>query len=432
MKLFGLRIFVAISSTIALSKTLLGCGLNWSSPPSDEWMNADRDGTFRYWDTIDQVKISDTENMPLRIVFSPGSSYDPLLGLGWRFPLFDSRIEKVSENVYTIYQPDGQVNTIKPDPKQPKILTGDGWAAKVFGNKVSCVASCGWEMEFENGRLSKLTSPAGKEINVFRSPTLYSLKSGNETIATFNKQRAELITGEVEGKKIDLKISPRMLSDAERQSTGLDIASSLSEISSCGKLYKYYRFDRPLDKNTGEMKFETAQDSFRWGNKDNKISFRNGREISFSMLHGIYCMHTKYDGWNTTEGRNDLISIRQSPRQPAYLIERTLVGNAGEKPRKVYELLPNGEKQIIREYLYNQEGQIISDLQHFKDKDSGEWVEYIKRFNGAGELIALSKGGWRASFEHKGDIVAVIVDSQNGRKISTIGKEIFNKVFLER
>jgi len=404
------------------------CGLDWG-PPGSKWLNADDEGKFEFWDVIDEVRLSDTEVIPLRVRFSTSGRHHPILGAGWEFSLFDSRIEKTSENLYTIYQPDGQVSRLRG--RGGNILQGDGWAAKVEGNRVSCVASCGWKLVFEDGRLKSMSTANGTNVFVTRSAELFGLMtSDGRTLASFTVPSLDddSVEGRVNERKLALNLGVRPLGVSEQKLAGVPEASSLESVVADGVRKNTYRI--VPSANGSEIGFETGSGKFSWAADNGMLSSMDGSRVSFLKVQGVECMALEKNGSSIVEGRRENVSITQSPGQLPHLTEYCVAGKMAGKPRKVFELRPNGEKSLIRQYAYGVGGSVISDLQYYQS-DQGERLECLKRFNESGDLIYLAKDGREVSFDHQDDGVSIRIKTDEGTNTAKISREEFSKIVIK-
>ena len=138
------------------------CGISWSLPATP--FANDGSYQFRYWESLGTVKVDDKLEIPLQLGFNPATSYvSPILRLGWTLPLFESRIEQVDDKTYLMKLPDGHEESLRTTEKA-NILHGAGWLGEIKGRQITCKASCGWQMIFQDGRLRQMRSPDGAPL----------------------------------------------------------------------------------------------------------------------------------------------------------------------------------------------------------------------------------------------------------------------------
>ncbi len=131
-------------------------------------------GFVSYWDQLGEIKLSDGTVLPLIIGFR--SDWETLvpsthLGSGWLFGLLDAHFVQRSENAFDMISIDGYTVPFGRDPKNSSILNGaQGWKAEVKGDAVTVWAECGWKLQFTKGKISGITTPKNRTLEIRRNP----------------------------------------------------------------------------------------------------------------------------------------------------------------------------------------------------------------------------------------------------------------------
>ncbi len=151
---------------LSASPALAGCGLNFDKP-RHPFENMNQKGELSYWtDSLLRFKLGSGLEIPIRANFSPDERGADTFGAGWVVPFIDARVVPLDERRYKALMPDGYTRTFTRSKEDPTMLRAPGdWIAKISHGTIRVWAECGWNMTYQGGRLTTLTSPAGEKID---------------------------------------------------------------------------------------------------------------------------------------------------------------------------------------------------------------------------------------------------------------------------
>ena len=145
------------------------CGVQWKKP-TNHFDGVNEFGNVDYFDEIGRIDLGEGIEFPLIIGFrSDWQRKSPYLGQGWIVALLDSHFVQREANAFTMISPDGYTFSFGREPKNPSILSGNrGWKGEIKGNTITVHATCGWSLEFQNGLLTKMSTPKNQVVEIRR------------------------------------------------------------------------------------------------------------------------------------------------------------------------------------------------------------------------------------------------------------------------
>jgi hypothetical protein len=328
------------------------CGISWSLPSTP----FARDGNyqFRYWESLGNIKVSEKLEIPLHIGFNPAGGYSPILGRGWTFALFDSRIEQIDDKTYLMKLPDGSEEELETTNKAG-ILKGRGWIGEMKGQQITCKASCGWQMIFQKGLLQQMKSPDGVVLRpVLDGKGGRSLLANGTSIVTLTpdwdaETTLKYYRLNFGGEKYLLKMGmrPVLIKKKEKPDWRGQEESLVS-----------------IRNSRGERKFSIIEDQFRiddrlykWDNSSMKLIQDGTDKLSVVSVSGVQCLkRTLADGRFTIEGR-DLeknTSVNTTNEGIVIITEFLNTNILFEKPKNVFHLNKDGSKELKKRYFYDE------------------------------------------------------------------------------
>ena len=425
-----------VASSVAAS----ACGISWSLPPTP----MDSEYRFQYWEELDRVAVEKSHlpgatKIPLHFGFNPSATFPSLLGVGWSLPIFESRAEWRGADSVELFLPDGQTEILERTNGNNKRLRGSGWIAEISGRQMTCKASCGWVLVFFDNRLSSMRTPNGTQMDFAIAPDRSRSWSANgQTFVSLKPDFDKKTTQKIYLLKYDSEtvlfrmgkrpiiVKGKEIRDGKRAPDKTVHGESLVAIEFNGKMRKNKNYDFQKDG------LRTVENSFRW-NPENRDILKVG-DVSYSKvtIEGVRCLK-KIDGKGRIEiggtyvGR--LMSVYKSFEEEDIRVQEFIhMPKRGllEVPRRLFKIKPNGEKHLIRQYWYNEDGETIRAYINEDDKKDGRYVvrtdDAIKildskkqtllfaKYNSSGKISTIEANGKKIRIEYSGSNARLVVD----------------------
>lgn len=114
------------------------------------------------------VRLGMAGRIPVWACFSSGcTTASPVLGHGWRIPLLESRLVPISEDWFSLLQPDGTERCFRRERENPERLYGGRtWSGRIKGDVIRLTAdpqdgTAPLELVYRQGRLVRMDAPEG-------------------------------------------------------------------------------------------------------------------------------------------------------------------------------------------------------------------------------------------------------------------------------
>jgi hypothetical protein len=391
------------------------------------------DGSYRfeYWEELGRIPLggvasvkdkgtatkSGQEEILVALGFNPASEYSSFLGLGWNFPLFDSRLEWENAQTLNAYLPDGHVESFKR-VRSGNTLRGSRWIAEIKGKQAVLRASCGWVLTYgANNRLLSMRTPDGilLEPRVLPNGTR-SLVSGGKILLTLKPDWDKVTTQKVYHLNFSMK------------SALVKMGKRPVLVKKKGQLDKQVEVDTVasiLFKDGKEKSFVFKQNEvlvagrpYKWDNKT--FALRQDGEKLFSQVKvmGVNCLQTQYlnNSKSTIFGydRDNGLKVEKS-HQGFVISEMFTTGNQRGNLKRIYALDANGDETTIRQLWYDEKNVVCrlmmkengSDVLYFAQNNSiiakdvkNNIVKWQKTYDSDGRMTIYSEGGRNFFFDY--------------------------------
>ncbi len=165
--------FVA-TLVLSLPTLKIDCAPVDLSPPKNALGSADNDGYLRYAHRFGDVQFSDNFSIPLRFDFSSRrivESEKSRFGWhGWACGVVESTASIQQDKLLKVQLLCAKIMMLSPKTGEAgRYATPDGvWTGLVDGNQISISREDGWVLRFVDGRVDRLTTDKGREINWLR------------------------------------------------------------------------------------------------------------------------------------------------------------------------------------------------------------------------------------------------------------------------
>jgi hypothetical protein len=169
MKSFGIKywlFFSAAAALVGISNPLWGCGLK-QGIPHEHFTDVNSVGKLSYWLNLDQIDLGNGLSLPLNINFKANrKKRSPYLGKGWMLPFLEQNFVERNEKVFVMREPNGYVLPFRRAKGDVTLLRGrEGWMARIKDDHtIEATASCGWVIDFTDGKISEMHTPDNRTI----------------------------------------------------------------------------------------------------------------------------------------------------------------------------------------------------------------------------------------------------------------------------
>jgi hypothetical protein len=162
----GSLLSTAFAAGIVFSATLSGmaCGFDWTPPSGGYFECCDDSGYVRLSELLTNLFIpGEDDPIPLWLWYtSANTAPSPYVGL-WHFGLLDMSLVQTGPGTFEMRDPSGAVTSLILS-RELNSLDGFGWKGEIVGSHVKLRASCGWGVEFDRGKVAKITTPNKKSL----------------------------------------------------------------------------------------------------------------------------------------------------------------------------------------------------------------------------------------------------------------------------
>ena len=182
-----------------------GCGFQWM-PPGSYFEGCDAQGYVLLTEKLADLTIPGEEgSFPIYAFFnSEYATPSPYAG-SWRIGILDISLVQVSENQFRMQDPGGNGTLLTRNAKDKTVLEGAGWKGTITASRTKLWASCGWSVEFERGRISKITTAHDKTL-VFNYAEGYvsGITCDGKPLITVGSLKGDTVDIAINGKKFGI------------------------------------------------------------------------------------------------------------------------------------------------------------------------------------------------------------------------------------
>ena len=180
------------------------CGFNWS-PFGAYFECCDDSGYVLLTEKLADLQIpGESGTVPLWMWFSSRTAMpSPYAGL-WRIGILDMSLVQTREDQYRMSDPGGSETLLSWDRKE-KVLKGPGWKGEIVGGRVKLWASCGWSVEFNRGRVARMTTLHNKTlVYAYADGRLTGLSCDGKPLIELGRLDQNTLDITVNGKKLGI------------------------------------------------------------------------------------------------------------------------------------------------------------------------------------------------------------------------------------
>jgi hypothetical protein len=360
------------------SKAANTCGITWTLPATPfEEHGLNQSFRFQYWRKLGSLKLpgirsseqdgKEAFELSVHIGFKPASSYSSLLGYGFEFALFDSRLVWMGGEAVQLHLPDGNEIHLKYD-KIKRTLSAHGWLGKCDPKAGQAIikASCGWVLHFAGNRLHRMTSPEGETLTFSTlSNGTRQLNQAGRTIVTLTPDWDKRTTQKFYqlkfgNKRALLKMGVRPIVIQEKgKPERVVMAPALSEIRMEDKAEERLSFKR------NELKISGS--TYLWDAKTYRLLQAEDKKYSYPIVKGVRCLKTEYVNGHVTILGSDAsqkFKVSQNGKNaPLYYSEFFMGGPVANKLRRHYMIdEQTGRETLLRQEWYDENGKSFRSL----------------------------------------------------------------------
>ncbi len=195
---------IALVTGVVCSTTLTGlaCGFNWM-PYGGYFECCDNQGYVLLTEKLADLTIpGESESVPIWMFFTSENSIpSPYAGM-WRIGILDISLVQVNEKQFRMQDPAGNEILLSWDKKK-NLLEGSGWKGSFTRDRAKLWASCGWSVEFNCGKIARMTTPHNKSL-------VFNYADGLVSSITCDR-KALIAIGSVKGDTLDITINGKKL-----------------------------------------------------------------------------------------------------------------------------------------------------------------------------------------------------------------------------
>jgi len=340
-------------------------------PSGTYFEGCDSQGYVLLTEKLGDLQIPGQESpVPIWAFFSSEyTTASPYAGM-WRIGILDMSLVQIGENQFRMLDPGGNETMLSRNAKDKTILEGPGWKGTISNDRIKMWASCGWNIEFVRGRVSRMTTQHNKVIT-------YNYVDG--CVSSITCDGKPLMTlGNLRGSTLDITINDKKLSivRAEQprvQHTGnvnkvVERGRSLSSITGQGESGYGRTYTYTVDEETRPVIVvaDKYNQPFKivWDPQTRKI-------LRYQDWEYMTTRDRKTD-WDTIElkrrdskgevesyynniGTGTRITQRGTSKRSEYEFTS---GPAVGKLRKIEDML-DGKVTNLQQYFYDEKGRII-------------------------------------------------------------------------
>ena len=430
------------------------CGFD-NSLPSHEGGFLDRGDDYRmmHWERLGGTKWDETQKteIPIHLSFTPilGYQTSSILGQGFLLMPFDAIFVQKDSDTFTMFQPSGRVERLTKT-RDPHVLTGGGWIAKVSGSGtgqvVTAKASCGWTLVYNAGRLARMISPDNEVFDFLTdSKGSRQINRNGRKLMTLRRDFDPKTTlplwhldfrSEDGPKHAIFKMGYRQIFvTLPNKTTRHEGRRSLASIQFDNEPERRYDFKVDELKITNVPVFAEMRETktYMWDAATGKLKRYNDREYSYPTIQGIECLKRTWDDgsfsisghvWKTSVGilkerfSKDLYRIESfQPGSPYYgKMKARYILDENHRQTLVEKCEYNEHGHVIRHYV---NGEIISyspTLEVSKDAKT-EKIRWLKKFDDKRQILEFQTEENSYVFVRKGTMTEVTVTDKEADKI---------------
>jgi len=347
------------------------CGLTWS-PIEGEFPYVDFNGDLRVNQALDFIDIGELK-IPISLVFLPSDkSSQGIFGPGWSIPLFESRVQQIDDNTFSINLPDGKPLVLKRNATNPKLLESDGfgWLAEITPQSIELIASCGIKLRYVGGRLTSARLNSGKTLTFDYANGILQqiLGDGSQLVSIVknNKDNSCIIRTTAGENKITITKRPLFeeINGTKVVSTLVDAVDTVEIPDGSTVRYEYPQsddFDHRVTLQQSGFKHD-----FSW-NSLGKVTSVNGKKYAITLLGSeplsVKIEERHIDGksrswaYDESAGTISTKSLLGDQDTKQWFMSGHLKGQLRREIRQG----TSGEKVEIR-YIYDENGNLIRIL----------------------------------------------------------------------
>ena len=345
------------------------CGFNWS-PFGTHFECCDNSGYVLLTEKLADLSIPGEEGtFPLWMWFSSRTAMpSPYAGL-WRIGILDMSLVQTGEDQFRMSDPGGSETLLSWDRKK-KVLEGSGWKGERVGSRIRLWASCGWSVEFNRGRIARITTPHKKALvfNYGAEGAVSSVTCDGKPLIVVGSLKESTLEITVNGKKLGIvKTGMPVVQRVGKADVIRGTEQGLHEISGQGNEGRGRSYTYPVDEKMRPMVTSMGRndsDTFTlaWDPQTRKISRWNdwyyirtndGRQgnviFDFVRTNATVGVESVYRGVGVS------ITQRGTFKRSEYHFTS---GSARGKPRKVEETV-DGKVTHLEKYAYDEKGRPI-------------------------------------------------------------------------
>lgn len=414
---------IALATIVLFSTTLSGlaCGFNWS-PYGSYFECCDSSGYVVLTEKLADLTIpGESESVPIYAFFNSANNLpSPYLGM-WRIGIFDISLVQVNEKQFRMQDPAGNEILLSWDQKK-NLLDGAGWKGSFTRDRAKLWASCGWSVEFNKGKIAKMTTPHNKSL-------VFNYTDGCVSSITCDR-KALIALGGLKDNTLEIIINDKKLVIAKTdqpcvQRVGkADVIrgteKSLHEIigqgdAGFGRSYTYSVDEkmRPMIAVSGKYEHDTFK--LVWNSQTRKIVRYNEWEYTKTRdrknkWDTIELSRTNSNGVIESHYRDIQAGIDITQRGKVKRSEyRFTSGPMAGKVRRIEDMV-DGKVTHFQKYAYDEKGRPIRG----QENDDRLRFEYDDTLRTAAAW-RNDKLLWRKSMDVKGRIVKV--DYPDGKEL---------------
>ena len=406
--MFGAVLCGVISSAVA-------CGIDWEVP-HNHFDGVSENGDFSYWRDIGTFDLGEGLKIPLVIGFKPTRGGNSLLGRGWIIPLLESNVVQVDETKFLLTQPDGITRQFWRKKPDDLLLKGQGnWAGQIQGNTIVLWADCGWKLVFSKGKITSITTPKNRVLNVVYGGDgmMKLLENGSAVLQVANTANGVGMKLSFGTNQIDLEMDKRPRVEVVK---GLNVVGgyekSLHRVRLSGAREAVYDF--AVDKKM-QPTLKIAGDTdrmFTWDAKSGKL-IKDG-EWSYNIKPG--------DNWwdNTAQGRintknqkefwffdkvngREIMEGIDGTRKVTHYFASGILRGRIRKEEKISER----GSEVTYQAVYDEKGKLLREA-----KDDGVTILY--KYDRKGNRIGATSNGkelWSKKYDTDGRLVEEVLEN---------------------
>lgn len=363
--------------------------------PETHFEGVNEYGFVSYWDQIGELSLGDGYKIPLIIGFRSdweSLAPSPYLGSGWQLPFLDSHFVQRSDNSFDMLALDGYTVPFGRDSKNPNILHGArDWKAELKGDQISVWAPCGWKLLFTKGRISAITTPTNKVIEIVRdqSGKADAVVAGTKILLKVKNDARNNVIGLVVGEnQIDIQPTEKpIISRLGNQNLLSGKGTAVGSIvlpSGATKTFDYTPDSKiqptlAITKSSQKTRVLTWNPSDRYIISDNDWQYRIAPPLQPGYNVGIERVNAnnQKESWfyDQAKGEEITVSLDGTKKTRSWFLS----GMANGRIRQEIVEPLKGDR-IQKKYSYDQTGELLRT--YLNDNIQSQW-QVVREDNGA-------------------------------------------------